>query len=291
MSPWVRELCSIRARTSSLFLCKACGSNFFSLRYTEEQLSRLYDQYRGDHYLAIRSKWEPTYDERTNRSLGEDTSVIEQKRESIRQLIKTHKKVIDGLTFIDVGGDQGQFIPPEVKVKLLYDISSKDLVPDVHRVAELSDERWSQVDVVIMSGVLEHLPSPRNVINSIARLVKPGTLFYIEVPAGLPSEGASHYRLTPFLIAFVASFKQSLWQRIDQWQARERLAGRTSSKRFLRQSEHLNFFSLEGIRALVASVGLVALTAQEAAMPAESLASGRVSFASNLCVVARKEKT
>lgn len=288
VSPWVREICGIIRRSSVLLVCTACGSNFFSLRFSEEELTRLYKDYRGPQYFAVRNKWEPSYDSRTNSAFGMELSVIEYKRSAVRKALLDGSRVVSELCIVDIGGDRGQFLPPEASRRLLFDISEKELDDGVERITSLDDEIWAQVDAVVMSGVLEHLPDPLIYLQNFVQLVRPGTIFYFEVPAGVPSDGSTKFSRWEFGSALLASRSTYLWRRKDQRLAALRRAGVTSGRRFLRQSEHLNFFTARGMQALLGWSNLDVITLREVSMPTETLDSGRVNFEKNIQINARK---
>lgn len=56
----------------NVFHCYDCGSRQFSLELSEEELTPLYDDYRGESYFRERHSFEPWYTRKFHESLGSD---------------------------------------------------------------------------------------------------------------------------------------------------------------------------------------------------------------------------
>src|SRR5882757_9741848 len=54
----------------SILKCSACGTQYFDLLVTDEQLDRLYDDYRGEKYFKQRHHFEPWYTSAINSGMG-----------------------------------------------------------------------------------------------------------------------------------------------------------------------------------------------------------------------------
>lgn len=209
----------------------------------------------------------------------------------MRAAMTAAKQVVADSCIVDVGGDCGQFIPPEASCRLLFDISGKELEVGVERISSLDDERWARVDTVVLSGVLEHLSDPAASLSLFVRSVRPGTLFYIEVPAGVPTDNISGLSSWELMKAYLVSVFPYFWRRKDQSLAARRRKEGVGTRRFLRQSEHLTFFTPKGMEALLSRSNLDVITLQNDAMPNATLESGRVSFEKLIKAVARKAPT
>ena len=95
-------------------------------------------------------------------------------------------------------------------------------------------------DAIILDNVLEHVPNPRETVQSIATLCLPGTLLYVSVP-----DAGKRY-----LDAQIALNRESklLAMDINPW-------------------EHLSYFDLPHLDELMASAGFIALRAAQ--LPSE----------------------
>jgi hypothetical protein len=122
ISPWVREL-GIRSRISKFYLCKVCGTGFFCKRYTDEEMSKIYKDYRGSNYVKNRSKCEPWYTQSYNDN-HDSGAWVDSRKKSLTQFLLSH-----GISacdvMIDVGGDQGQYIPDFAVTKIVIDLSER----------------------------------------------------------------------------------------------------------------------------------------------------------------------
>jgi hypothetical protein len=157
--------------------CRVCGMRFFDQRYAEEEMRTLYDDYRGERYVRIRSQCEPEYD---NELAAGD---VLSRQADLDAFLTRHLGRGTSDTVLDFGGDDGRFIPQFfVGRRLVYDVSNKPLASTVERVRNLADLAARPPRYVLLSDVLEHLPEPVDVLKTIARLIDPEGLIYVEVP-------------------------------------------------------------------------------------------------------------
>ncbi len=164
--------------------CPTCGFYYSSVRPSDEEMSRLYNGYRGEAYQKQRQKFESNYTEAFNHALGfsEENEIL---RNSI--MLGCVKKYISPScikTILDYGGDSGQYIPRIFKKaeKFVYDVSG---VKTVRGVKSVSDERvlkncsW---DLIMCCHVLEHVSYPLDLIEKLKSLMHHGSFLYIELP-------------------------------------------------------------------------------------------------------------
>ena len=294
ISPWVRERAGLDERQSDYLLCNSCGSGAFSLRYTDRQMQLLYGDYRGASYFALRHSWEPTYDRRLNDDFGASPSVISARINMLtRALASCLGPSATGLgTAVDVGGDRGQFIPPSIPRRVLVDVSGKSPVEGVVTVPDLRAAMELRPDFVMSCGVLEHVADPRAFVSAIVDLVPSDRelVVYLEVPSGVPDPQSRSVPALGLAVGALASRRASWWGWLDARSSRVRSAkGRESRLMPLRQSEHLTFFSAEGLNRLVGSLGGEVLLLDEVPMPSELLRGGRLGFSTVLRVLFRIE--
>jgi hypothetical protein len=149
-------------------------------------------------------------------------------------------------SIVDVGGDQGQFIPKFAKVKIVQDLSDKELVPGVMRVRGL--DGIEEVDLIIYAHTLEHVANP---IEEVRKLLEKSRYVYIEVPFGLPEINKLRQNRFRFLRHFYSSFSPKRWE----LQAAPSSGRNVKSDRMLSQSEHLTFFSEKSMEVLANELG------------------------------------
>jgi hypothetical protein len=68
-APWIRELANYSLPTTEYNTCANCGTGWVSLLYSTHHLDRIYSDYRGKNYFAIRNAWEPSYTRALNESM------------------------------------------------------------------------------------------------------------------------------------------------------------------------------------------------------------------------------
>jgi hypothetical protein len=100
---------------SQLVSCSSCDIKYFTAPFSSEEFERMYNSYRGTEYQQRRHRYEPWYSKKINDAIGHSTEVLEVRRLHLEDLLlsainpdgskATLKRVLD------VGGDEGQFIP------------------------------------------------------------------------------------------------------------------------------------------------------------------------------------
>lgn len=263
ISPWVRDL-GIRDRLSTYNLCKNCNTGFFSKRYDENEMAKIYENYRGENYLKIRTHWEPWYSINYN-SNHDSQDWIESRKSSLTKFLLTNG-AIGFNTIIDIGGDRGQYIPDLADTKIVLDISDKSTLEGVVRFATF--ESLPSADIIIYAHVLEHVSHP---VEELNRLFSKSNYIYVEVPYGVPVINRARKSRIRLLAHLAFSMSASLWRRKTS-----PATGRTvSSRKMITQSEHLTFFSEESMEKIARLIG-VKLIMQKNTISTPDLNSGQV---------------
>lgn len=238
ISPWVRNL-GIRKRTSKYYICSSCTAGYFSYRYNDAEMSRIYFDYRGVSYLSIRSKWEPWYSSAYNENHN-SSDWIQSRKQSLESFLGDNG-VHHCDSIVDVGGDQGQYIPDITSNKIVFDISDKPNLEGIQKYSNFNDLPLS--DLIIYAHVLEHVADP---VYELTALFQKSNNVYIEVPYGVPVINKFRTSLTRHFLHLLASYNLKLWGRFSQ-----PAAGRqVSLKKQLTQSEHLSFFNEQAMKYL-----------------------------------------
>jgi hypothetical protein len=156
--------------------CKKCGFIFLDLRFSDAEMTALYKDYRGEEYTTLREKYEPGYRAR-NVSLNNGVSFIKE----VEDFLTPH------LTFpaqiLDWGGDTGVNSPFSSCRSLLhiYDISNKRVIEGAVAV-DFDTVKKNSYSLLVCSQVLEHVPYPAEVLQSIAGVMNSDTVLYVELP-------------------------------------------------------------------------------------------------------------
>ncbi|MDP3122717.1 class I SAM-dependent methyltransferase [Polynucleobacter sp.] len=198
--------------------CLNCGVVFLDIRFTDRELSLLYEGYRDDTYTSLRELFEPGYAEK-NKFFSGRAPYIEGIEAFLLERIPAPNKILDW------GGDTGVNTPLLTKAKEVhvFDISGMATIDGVKAVS-LDEIKQNQYDLIICSQVLEHIPYPHNILQDIVSAMSDSTILYLEVPY---EEVMREFAGSP-----------DLAQRKRHWH------------------EHINFFSLDSMRKLVEGAGL-----------------------------------
>lgn len=173
ISPFVAARIALdNSRACRSLLCERCGLLFLDARYDDNEMERLYRDYRGEEYVQLREMFESGYTER-NKKLLQGYSHIPKIEEFLSPYLS------GALQVLDYGGDTGINTPfaKEAKRLDIYDINGKK-TKNGNKIRRI--ERT--YDLVICSQVLEHIPYPDSVIKDIKQGMSKETILYIDVP-------------------------------------------------------------------------------------------------------------
>jgi hypothetical protein len=260
IAPFIRNYVKpAHASLLTLRECHNCEHRYFSYRYNDIEMERLYSRYRGESYYHARHSFEPWYGRAVN-SCNLDPMVIGKRIAGLLSFLlpllppEKHRLVV-----ADLGGDAGQFIPLHLASKAyVIEASHQKPVQGVITIPDLS-YLHEDVDLLICSHVLEHIPSPRSFLQSQVSYpcINRGCYVYLEVPleryklaSGLRSRAYASYlryiaRLQPILII------------VDFFSVAARsLLGFIVPPLILKMHEHINIFSLRSVQILISSLDL-----------------------------------
>lgn len=207
-----------QARCNTLH-CPQCSGVFMDLRFGEPEMTALYEGYRGPTYTALREQYEPGYRLR-NEALSQlsHTSAVEH-------FLRT--KLPERPRILDWGGDDGRNTPFRITARYCHivEISGKKTLPGTLAVTP-TEALIKNYDLVVLSHILEHIPSPFSLLKLIVPLVRRGAHMYIEIP------------YEKLMSAPPSAAPSPIWRTKRHWH------------------EHINFFSKAALCALVARAGL-----------------------------------
>jgi SAM-dependent methyltransferase len=199
-------------------MCEDCGMLFLDMRFDDEEMAALYQDYRGEAYAAARDRFEPGYAAR-NAIMLDGSAYIDQIEAILEPHLRPRPRVLDW------GGDTGVNTPFRSRAAQLdiYDISNRPLV-DGARSVGIDAVKTNVYDLIVFSNVLEHVPYPRDSLREIVNVMRPETILYVELP---------HEEIM---------------------RADENPAHRLDQKRHWH--EHINFFTPAALDAVFGDVGL-----------------------------------
>jgi len=144
--------------------------------FADGEMNRLYRDYRGTDYTALREKYEPGYSLR-NRALQGEVKYGQLIDSFLAPFISKQ-----ALSILDYGGDSGKNTPFRHRARQhdIYDISNNTVVSGARAVSrKQAIEKY--YDLIVCSNVLEHVPYPSGLLEDIRRIVRPETVLYVEV--------------------------------------------------------------------------------------------------------------
>jgi hypothetical protein len=196
--------------------CDDCGLLFLDIRFSESELTNLYEDYRGKEYNALREKYEPGYTLR-NDNLNAGNTYIQD----IEDFLTPHLSF--PISVLDWGGDTGKNTPFKNKNETfdIYEISNKEVLDGARRVSK-NEANLKKYKLIVCSNVLEHVPYPSELLSDITQSMDKESILYIEVP----------------IENVVLNHKSDLHIIKKHWH------------------EHINFYSEKSLYSLVENVGL-----------------------------------
>lgn len=165
--------------------CRDCELIFSLVRYDDEEMARIYKNYRDNEYHKARLIFEPDYAEAA-RGVDPQETVAR-----MGALLRFLSGIVDGnaiKSILDYGGDQGQNIPsfPGLQKKYVYEVSAAVPLDGVERISDL--KQAPQVDMVMNANVLEHIPYPSTVMDAMRPLFHRNSLLFVDVPYEITEE-------------------------------------------------------------------------------------------------------
>jgi hypothetical protein len=196
--------------------CINCGLIFLDIRFTDNEIANLYDNYRNENYTNLREYYEPGYKIR-----NQDLITGFNYTDKIESFLSSHLRF--PVSILDWGGDTGNNTPFKNKNKLfhIYDISQKDVIVGAKSISK-TELLCHSYDLIVCSNVLEHVPYPDNLLTDIKFIMNKNTVLYIEVP----------------FEKLMQDYSPSSYLRKKHWH------------------EHINFFSEKSIATLTKNIGL-----------------------------------
>jgi hypothetical protein len=203
-------------------ICSQCEFVQTALPFHDDDIMRLYEDYRSETYNAERIHYEPSYASLTSQ-VGLAAQEITVRRTASKRFLDTALSPNELSTILDYGGSDGRFIPDLPGSKFVFEVSAVSPVPGVTRVEKESD--LSKYSIVLLAHVIEHVPHPLTLIRSVCKYIEPGGYLYIEVPQEL-TDGFLH--------------------KLQE--------GACPTDLYIH--EHINYYSSSAVRQLLASAGL-----------------------------------
>lgn len=199
-------------------ICGVC--RFIQIRhpFADDDLGRLYFDYRSESYNRERSHYEPQYSGISAEIGAAPEAIVRVAR--LTEWLTPKFTPSPQFSMLDFGGADGRFLPAIPGAKFVYEISDIEPVAGVTRV-QGAPGRYSYLQI---AHVLEHVSYPLALVRKAVSHLLPGGYLYVEVP-----------------------------KEIDENNLEQLLAGK---RRTLGVHEHVNYYSPGAIAALFRALGL-----------------------------------
>ena len=160
-------------------LCMHCFFIQTKRPFHDEDIMRLYLDYRSPSYNRERIHFEPEYAQ-IAAAIGQDQREVSTRRSALSKFLHKGLQTSDAHTVLDYGGADGRFIPDIPGSKFVYEISNIDPVSGVTRIK--SEAELGTYSIVLLAHVTEHVSHPLELVRKLSTYVEPGGYLYIETP-------------------------------------------------------------------------------------------------------------
>jgi hypothetical protein len=166
-------------------ICRRCQFVQAARPFRDDDLMRLYVDYRSDAYNAERIGFEPSYAAWAPH-VGYGAQEVQLRRNALHKFLQASLPDTNLPTILDYGGSDGRFIPDVPGEKFVFEISNLEPVSGVTRVVH--EDGLGKYSLVLLAHVIEHASYPLELIRKVSRYVDAGGFLYVEAPQELPDE-------------------------------------------------------------------------------------------------------
>ncbi len=236
-----------------VMFCDSCGFRFYNRGLSESEGNRYYQGYRDQTYFKDRNRFEPFY---TKSAYNADSTwlVSKGRRAALAHALEQGGAPKSFEAALDFGGGTGQMLLDiEATRKSVFDVSGGQTEAGVTRIS--SQELGSHWDLVLSCQVLEHLADPFCSLQTIANNLSKGGWLYAEVPDQHWSNSARNGSAREAWLSWIID-KPRLLLAADIVSTAFRIkCGFLPPMGFIPMREHLNYFTVEALCALLRRAG------------------------------------
>ncbi len=138
-------------------ICTHCFFIQTKIPFHEEDIMRLYADYREPSYHRERIQYEPAYAE-IAAAVGYDPVEVRTRTAALNAFLRSALPTIDLPTILDYGGSDGRFMPDLPGSKFIYDVSKLEPIPGITRIS--TESELGRYSLVLLAHVTEHLVHP-----------------------------------------------------------------------------------------------------------------------------------
>jgi len=160
-------------------LCLHCSFIQTKIPFRDDDIMRLYLDYRSSSYNRERIHYEPSY-AAIAAAVGQDEVEIRSRTTALNAFLRRNLPTGESFTILDYGGSDGRFMPDLPGSKSVYEVSNIDPVPGVARIN--SEAELGTYSIILLAHVIEHVPEPLKLVRKLSSHIKPGGYLYLETP-------------------------------------------------------------------------------------------------------------
>jgi len=174
-------------KETHIYHCLKCGFAFYVPRLNEDEMSKLYNDYRNDFYQKQRQKYDTWYTIDIN-NLFDDHIAYKNRQKHYKQFICKNINIDNIKSVLDYGGNNGKHIPDFFSNadKFVFDISEVETIDGVKGFSNLDECKEQKYDFIICTAMLEHVSDPYQILIQIKQLLNKDGYLYIDVPFDSP---------------------------------------------------------------------------------------------------------
>jgi hypothetical protein len=172
-------------------LCEHCSFIQTAIPFHDDDIKRLYLDYRSASYNRQRIGYEPEY-AAIAAAVGQDQVEVQVRTAALAEFLRKNLQLSGTPTILDYGGADGRFIPDIPGSKFVYEISGMEPLPGITRIKSESELRT--YSLVLLAHVTEHLTNPLQLIRKLSAYVEPGGYLYIETPQDITDQQIEELR-------------------------------------------------------------------------------------------------
>ncbi|MDB9735218.1 class I SAM-dependent methyltransferase [Candidatus Pelagibacter ubique] len=179
-----KKIFNIRSNINvDIVLCRNCLFISTKKEYSFNELENLYLDYRNDTYNNERVFYEPHYNEIKD-LVGKNLKEIKNRQKNLDSIFIEENVNINRInSVIDWGGNEGHFIPSELKKKNIYIFDPSISKPIEENYTKINKrELLPNVDCLLVAHVLEHVGNPKKFLIDILNNLNKEGILYLEVP-------------------------------------------------------------------------------------------------------------
>jgi hypothetical protein len=235
---------------TALSNCNTCGFRFFNRGLTDAEATRYYRDYRNADYVRERRRWEPFYTN-AQHSAQVEWSRSPTRTDALRAVLAQAQTPAHFAAVLDHGGNEGHMLAGiSAQRKAVFDPSGCKTLPTIQQytnAAQLPHD-W---DLILSCQVLEHVSSPIRYLRSISELLADSGWLYVEVPLETWRSARGTGNLRDRWLHLLLKFRALLIVADVLCTVSRIKLGRLPPFGFIAMREHLNYFSVTALTALL----------------------------------------